>query len=314
MKKVAIGSTNQLKVAAVHELLTQNPTFADADITGVEVSSGVREQPFSLEETVRGARNRAHAAKGHNDLGIGIEAGLIEAPYTRSGYLNVTACAVYDGAYYIGLSSAFEWPSAWITLMQREGISVREAALKTGFTKNENIAHEEGNIGILSSMRLTRKEYLKQAVLTALIQYENRSLYLRQVVCTVCNRKKTTGLESWVLVPAKEFYTDSHIRIAERYAGEHQLPLYFLSGVYGLISSESPVFTSPKGPTKRLLFPNEVGPISDKVADQLAEADIGEIHFFTKQKLQWMPYRDALVEAARRRGVVLHIHEMDDNE
>jgi non-canonical (house-cleaning) NTP pyrophosphatase len=39
-------------------------------------------------------------------------------------------------------------------------------------TTNENIGSEEGAIGILTKGRMTRKEYTKQALRTALIHLE----------------------------------------------------------------------------------------------------------------------------------------------
>ncbi|HSM51335.1 MAG TPA: DUF84 family protein, partial [Thermoanaerobaculia bacterium] len=57
--------------------------FPDAALTveGVEIPSGVADQPFTEEETLRGARQRAlaaRAARPEADLWIGIEGGVEE--------------------------------------------------------------------------------------------------------------------------------------------------------------------------------------------------------------------------------------------
>ena len=78
--KVAIGSTNPTKVAAVESIVKQ--MWPDAEIVALAVSSGVSEMPMSDNETITGARNRARAARtaAHADLGIGLEGGVHSDP------------------------------------------------------------------------------------------------------------------------------------------------------------------------------------------------------------------------------------------
>ncbi|KAL3932009.1 MAG: hypothetical protein SGPRY_000881 [Prymnesium sp.] len=81
-ERVAVGSTNPCKVSAVHRAISSFPATADArSIRGFSVSSCVSEQPIGMEETARGARNRAEQAHtaaggGASVLGLGIESGL----------------------------------------------------------------------------------------------------------------------------------------------------------------------------------------------------------------------------------------------
>ncbi len=72
--EIAVGSTNPVKIEAVERTLERyEPTVA-----AVDVDSGVSEQPRSIEETVRGAENRARRALAATDAdyGVGLEGGV----------------------------------------------------------------------------------------------------------------------------------------------------------------------------------------------------------------------------------------------
>src|SRR3989344_2941978 len=109
--KIGVGSTNQVKVNAVKCLVSLYPVLEGSEIISLDINSGVSDQPKSLEETVRGAKARAEGAFKGNDLGFGIESGLLDVPYSKTGKMNFSACAIYDGKeFHLGLSSAFECP------------------------------------------------------------------------------------------------------------------------------------------------------------------------------------------------------------
>ena len=52
-------------------------------------------------------------------------------------------------------------------------INMTEATLKAGFSSNPKLGSAEGLIGVLSKGKLTRKDYTKQAICTALIHLED---------------------------------------------------------------------------------------------------------------------------------------------
>lgn len=172
--KIKIGSKNKAKIEAVGEILKEYPHLAHAEFEGTETDSRVSAQPKSLEETTRGAMNRAKNIFTDCDYSIGLESGLMEVPNTKSGYMDVCVCAIYDGKeFHIGLSSAWEFPDKRVTeLMLKEGLDMSQAINKVGLTNNPEIGSEEGAIGILTKGRMTRKEYTKQALRTALIHLE----------------------------------------------------------------------------------------------------------------------------------------------
>lgn len=172
--KINIGSKNRVKVNAVKEILADYPHLAHAEVESAEAESKVSAQPKSLDETIRGAMNRAKNAFRHCDYAIGLESGLMQFPHTKSGYMDVCACAIYDGReFHLELSSAWEFPDKTITdLMLKEGLDMNQALNKAGLTKNPEVGSAEGAIGIMTKGRLERKEYTKQALRTALIHLE----------------------------------------------------------------------------------------------------------------------------------------------
>ena len=174
--KICVGSTNQVKIEAVREALSEYGL--DAEIISVKASSDVSEQPKSLDETIKGAMNRAKNAFSNCTYSIGLESGLVPIPHTKTGYMDICACAIYDGKeFHLGMSSAFEYPREMTRLVFEENLDIDQAAFKTGLTKNPDVGSEEGVIGILTKGRLLRKDYTKQAVVTALIHLENPHLF-----------------------------------------------------------------------------------------------------------------------------------------
>lgn len=183
---IAIGSTNQVKVLAVQEVVKNYPHLAGSKIIPFSVSSEVSEQPLSLEETILGAKNRAKNAFVLCDpcsFSIGIESGLCKAVGTRSGFLHICACCIFDGTHnYTGLSTGFEVPPLILDLMISQKMDLSQASFLCGMTDNLNIGSAEGLIGILTKGRMDRKEYTKQCVMTAFIQLENHHLYTPKTI------------------------------------------------------------------------------------------------------------------------------------
>lgn len=172
--KFIVGTTNKAKIDAVSEILKDYPHLSGAEVTSQATGSGVGDQPRSLEATVQGAMNRARNCFVSCDYSVGIESGLMTVPFTKSGYMDVCACAIYDGKeYHIGLSSAWEFPNPEITkLIMNEGLDMSQAVNKMGLTNNPTVGAAEGAIGILTKGRIDRKEYTKQALRMALIHIE----------------------------------------------------------------------------------------------------------------------------------------------
>jgi inosine/xanthosine triphosphatase len=172
--KINIGSQNKSKVEALKEILLDYPHLAHAEIFPISTDSGVANQPKSLDETMQGAINRAKGAWKDCDYSVGLESGLMHVSMSKTGYMDVCVCAIYDGKeFHFGLSSAWEFPDKKILdLILKDGLDMSEAINRAGLTNNPKIGSEQGAIGILTKGRMDRKEYTKQALRTALIHLE----------------------------------------------------------------------------------------------------------------------------------------------
>lgn len=166
---IAVGSKNPNKLQAVREAFQLFQRFHDARFESFASKSGVPDQPIGLDEIITGAKQRAiHAFSGCH-LSVGLESGLIPVPQTQNGYMNVSACAIYNGNnHFTGLGPAFELPSAIVELVIKQKLELDEAIFQSGFSLNPRIGYSEGIIGILTDGVVTRKDYMVPAVTMAL--------------------------------------------------------------------------------------------------------------------------------------------------
>lgn len=168
--RINVGSTNEVKIGAVKDIFSSYQRFVGAEVNGVDVPSGVAEQPMSLAETVRGATNRAKAAKGDADFGVGIEGGHMEVP--DAGPMNLQVCAIFDGErVYHGLSSAFGLPERVAELLQG-GATLDDAVHTAGLTDNPRLGRHSGVIGLFTGGRVDRRALAGQAVQMAIIHLD----------------------------------------------------------------------------------------------------------------------------------------------
>ena len=178
---IAVGSSNPVKLQAIETVLQDYPQLEEASIHSYNVSTDVSDQPMTLNETIRGAKNRAKKsfeACGNCKFGIGIESGLMVVKEAKSGYMEFTVCSIYDGKnFYLGHSSAYEMPKNIIDLVVKENMNMAEACFYAGLTDDTKLGEKEGDIGILSKGRVTRQLQSEQALIVALIQLENNELY-----------------------------------------------------------------------------------------------------------------------------------------
>lgn len=176
--KIGVGSKNKTKVNAVLELLKDYPMFNGAEVFGVDVKIEEFGHPKSLDEVVAGAVDRAKQAYVGNDFGFGIEGGLMKVPQTKSGYMEVAVCAIFDGKQiHLGLSQACEWPKKAMDAILNKGMDGSQAMKYAGFTNHEKLGEHEGLVGIFTKGRTNRLEYNKTAIVMALMHLENPEHY-----------------------------------------------------------------------------------------------------------------------------------------
>ena len=156
---------------------------SDPETLGVDVPSGVADQPCGFVEIQCGARNRAEAAlaSGACDLAVGYEDGL--ALIEGAGWFNVGCAALLNAEHQsVGLSSGFAYPPACIAPAVERGEpigSVFDALWRRHHpdTGPAASALSTGNVGKLSAGVLTRAEYTRHAVLCALVSWLHPDLY-----------------------------------------------------------------------------------------------------------------------------------------
>lgn len=178
--KIYVGSMNRLKIQAVRDTISLYPTlFPQAKITGIDVEVEEFGHPKNMEQTVKGAITRAKKAFSDCNYSIGLEGGLLEVPFTNTGYMETGACAVYDGEkFYLGLGPAFEWPKKVTELITEGKADASKAFNQLGLTQHEKLGAVKGGIsGFLTKGRMTREDFTKYSIIMALIQLENTNFY-----------------------------------------------------------------------------------------------------------------------------------------
>lgn len=175
--RIAVGSANNVKVAAVRDEATRLLELP-VDVQGIAVATGVPEQPRD-EQTLAGARNRARAAREAMpdcDYAIGIEAGLVRLP-GDTAHVEMQACAILDanGWETHGWGPAFHYPP-WLTERALRGEMV--SAILAPVANDPSIGSTTGAIGYLSEGRLDRTQLTKSAVFMAFLPRFRRDLYV----------------------------------------------------------------------------------------------------------------------------------------
>lgn len=171
--RIAVGSTNPVKVAAVRAMALRR--WPDAEIIAVAAPSGVTAMPLSDAESLTGARNRAIAAREQAaaDLGIGLEGGVNPEPI---GLVLHGWVVVVDGNGREGIGGAGRLPLppaiAWCVLRGEELGPVMDDIL--GETE---VRQKGGAVGALTAGLVMRQEAFALGVAYALSPFVAPQLY-----------------------------------------------------------------------------------------------------------------------------------------
>lgn len=177
--RIAVGSSNPVKVKAVERAFLR---FFQVSVVMVPVSTAVPPQPVGIDVTIKGAIARARnalAASEGAELGVGIEAGLIQVPGTISGYMDQQFAAIADrnGRVTLGGGPSFEYPRSIVSRVLAEGIEIGTAMDQ--LTGVHELGQKQGAIGYFSKGHLDRTALSEQAVLMALLPRVNQGLYFK---------------------------------------------------------------------------------------------------------------------------------------
>ncbi|MGG4504778.1 DUF84 family protein [Heyndrickxia sporothermodurans] len=166
--KIAVGSTNPAKIKAVETGFKLREI--NVSVIPLKVPSDVSEQPFSDEETIKGAINRAeNCLKGLDvQIGIGLEGGVTETPFGL--------CVCIWGALIekgqppiIGGGARFLLPEE-IAVRLRNGEEL--GPVMDDFSQKKNVRKKEGAIGIFTNGNVTRDEMFLHVMKILIGQYE----------------------------------------------------------------------------------------------------------------------------------------------
>ncbi|MCC6563538.1 inosine/xanthosine triphosphatase [Candidatus Uhrbacteria bacterium] len=176
MKKIVVGSKNQLKIDAGVDGFRKMFPDEPCEGFGVSAASGVSDQPKGEEETFTGALNRAQNSlkeMPEADFGVGIEGGIEERNGEMLAYAWIVVCSK-DGKIGKGRSSTFILPPPVAELI-RQGKELGEADdIVFGRT---NSKQANGAVGLLTGDVIVRRGYYTEASVLAWIPFKNTKLY-----------------------------------------------------------------------------------------------------------------------------------------
>ncbi|KAL7938302.1 Maf/Ham1 [Trichoderma chlorosporum] len=203
VSRVIVASRNNVKISAAKEAFTGMFPSAAFSFTGLDVPSGVADQPMTDAETLQGARNRARNARGAEpqaDYWVGIEGGVDDSGDAMetfawvvvlgkakttgpdsSGLRNESTRATtsLDGSSNEserigrGRTAAFFQPEE-VARLVRSGMELGPAGDQV--FGSENSRQHSGSIGLLTGDLINRSAYYVPAVIGALIPFRNSSL------------------------------------------------------------------------------------------------------------------------------------------
>jgi inosine/xanthosine triphosphatase len=174
LRLIAVGSTNPVKVGAVRAVMLL--VAPGASVESVAAVSGVSDQPFGDDETIRGAVARARAARVafDADLGIGIEGGVVEEADGTMRTCAWAAAVARDGRAGTGGSLAMPLPPG-VAHAVRGGAELGHAM--DALTGAHDTKRGSGAVGILTAGLVDRQRAYEVLVSYALAPFLTAEWY-----------------------------------------------------------------------------------------------------------------------------------------
>ncbi|MFA3783607.1 inosine/xanthosine triphosphatase [Melioribacteraceae bacterium 4301-Me] len=175
--KVLVGSKNPVKINSAHEAFSK--FFHNVEVTGIEVNSGVPQQPIN-EETFKGARNRAlelikinaeENLKG--EYFVGIEGGIIKQ-FNKWFAFGGMCIIDNNGNEGFGTSPLFELPEFIIEKLLN-GAELGE--VMDEITNIRNTKQNTGAIGFFTNGVMHRKDLYVPGLIAALIPFLHKNFF-----------------------------------------------------------------------------------------------------------------------------------------
>ncbi len=171
--KIAVGSANPAKVAAVRSIIER--VWPVAELVSMDVSSGVGVMPKSDAECLAGARNRARAAQREvdADIGIGLEGGVNQDP---DGLMLLGWVVAVDANGREGVGGGARLPLP-VTIAKRVNAGEELGPIMDELLDETNTKQKGGAVGALTSGLVMRSETFAIAVAYALAPFVSPHFY-----------------------------------------------------------------------------------------------------------------------------------------
>lgn len=173
--KVAVGSTNPAKVKAVKKAFEKVWPNKKWKVIGVDVASGVSDQPMSTKESIRGATQRARRAmqKADAHYGVGLEGGLekVEKYWMDCGWIVVIN---KKGTSGIASSVRMHCPPRLMSYV-RKGMELGH--VDDLLFKKQNSKQATGHFGLMTNDAITRSNMYRDATISALARFIHPEIY-----------------------------------------------------------------------------------------------------------------------------------------
>lgn len=180
--RIGVGSKNPVKIESVKQTFQKAFPDQTIEVIGVDVNSGVSDQPNSVAEARQGALNRAKGAleATQADYGVGLEAG--NEQIDQEWYVNGWAAIIdQEGNIGYGSSGVVALPPAIVELLD-EGLELG-AAFDKVFGGHNN-KHKGGFTGFITNNVLTRTDAFSRATIYALAPFIQKDIYFAQTTKT----------------------------------------------------------------------------------------------------------------------------------
>jgi inosine/xanthosine triphosphatase len=171
---ILVGSTNPVKVKATEQAFAKY--FSDFTVKGLSTSSNVNPYPWSDDETLQGALNRAKGAliqEPTADYSVGLEGGLQRLREWMM--VKEIAVVLHENEVGVGVSVGYACPPRILSQLDQNSTTSRRNI--DAFFGKQEVLSKEGPLGVLTNSKLTRTGISKDAVICALIRFVNPRYY-----------------------------------------------------------------------------------------------------------------------------------------
>lgn len=174
--KVLIGTKNSGKIEGARQALEKY--YDNIDIEGIDVSSGVNEQPLN-DEIYNGAKNRVdnlikYALENNIDVDyfLGIESGITNL-LGKWVIINVAIIKGKDGYESFGTSAGYPVPEKYVN----DIVATDLGKVMDEIFKQHDLRSSKGGISFLTKNEITRIDLTRDAFIMALTQFINSDVW-----------------------------------------------------------------------------------------------------------------------------------------